>query len=109
MAGEYQKWAKVETAPDTPMLWVLYPKMRGDTEPKFEALADGSGVRVSLGNEIDEVLINTQPAAGMNGQAVVRQGGKETVLFPMDAIPALGKIEATGEAPEINSPPIEGR
>ncbi len=95
--GEYQKWVKVETAPGTPMLWVLYPKKQGDAEPKFEALADGSGVRVSLGSETDEVFINTDPAADMAGQAVVKQGGKETVLFEKNAIPAHGEIEAGPE------------
>ena len=91
--GEYQKWLRIGTAPGTPMLWVLYPKKQNAPEPKFESLADGSGVRLTLGNETDEIWINSKPVTGMKGQAVVRQNGTETVLLKADAVPPLGEIK----------------
>jgi len=91
--GEYQKWLKIATAPGTPMLWVLYPQKAGSREPEFESLADGGGVRVSLGGDIDEVYLATTPPAGIPGQAVVKQNGKETVVLKSDAVPPLGEIQ----------------
>ena len=72
--GEYQKWLRIETPPGTPMLWVLYPKKQGEPEPKFESLNNGTSVRVTLGNETDEITI-------ADGKAKITQAGKETVLL----------------------------
>ena len=94
MVGEYQKWLQIGTAPGTPMTWVLYPKKQGGAEPKFETLEGGSGVRVSLGTESEEILLATQPGAGAQGQAIVRRGGRETPVLAAGAVPALGQIKS---------------
>lgn len=92
--GEYQKWLRIETKPGTPILWVLYPHRRNEPEPRFETLAESSGVRVVLGGEAEEVYVNTVPAAGTAGQVVIRRSGRETVVLRSDAVPPLGRIKA---------------
>ncbi|TVR17528.1 MAG: hypothetical protein EA401_00385, partial [Planctomycetota bacterium] len=71
--GEYQHWLRLNTAPGTPVLWVLYPYKKGEEQPSFESLADGTGVRVSLGDEVQEIYLATDPAEGVAGQAVIRR------------------------------------
>ncbi len=95
MVGEYQKWLKIETAPGTPMTWVLYPKKQGEAEPQFETLEDGRGVRVQLGDETDEVFLSTQWPAGAKtpGQAWITQNGKMTSLLAGNTLPPLGEIK----------------
>ena len=53
MYGEYQKWLRIETAPGTPLTWVLYPYRRGTEPPELTRLTDG--VRVSAGKQTDEI------------------------------------------------------
>jgi hypothetical protein len=86
--GELQQWVRVRAAPGRPLLVVLYPYRRGEAVPAFEALADGRGVRVSLGQEAEEVFLATDSAEGVAGQAVIRRAGRETVLLgPKDLAP----------------------
>ncbi|MCC5829748.1 MAG: heparinase II/III family protein [Phycisphaeraceae bacterium] len=89
--GEYQKWVRLDTEPGTPMLWVLYPVRRGEAEPEFQTLADGRGVRISLGGVTDEIFLNTD-AQELPGQAVLRRNGREHVLLDREAVPAIGRI-----------------
>lgn len=90
--GEYQKWVRLETAPGTPVLWVLYPHVRGSQLPEFETLANGTGVRVILGDHVDEIFLATSPEEGIPGQAVLRRQGTEQVLLPLSGVPDLGQI-----------------
>lgn len=93
MYGEYQQWVRLNTAPGTPVLWVLYPYERGTERPTFETLAGGAGVRVSLGGVSQEIFLGTDPADGLAGQAVIRRNGRESVVLAADAVPALGNIQ----------------
>ncbi len=103
LAGEYQKWVRVETGPNTPMLWVLYPQKQGTKEPTFTALAGGTGVRVELDGESEEVYLNSDPAPGIPGVAVVKRDGQETVLLGSDPLPPLGEMTSY-KAPEGGDP-----
>lgn len=91
--GEYQRWIRLETKPGTAVLWVLYPYGKGSMPPTYEALAGGTGVRVTLGGESQEVYLATDPADGIPGQAVVRRGGREEILFAPGTVPGIGHIE----------------
>jgi hypothetical protein len=92
MYGEYQQWLRLESKPGTPVLWVLYPYERGAETPTFETIADGRGVRVTLGGESEEIILATD-SDGLSGQAVIRRGGVEEVLVQGDQVPALGEIK----------------
>jgi len=74
--GEYQKWLRIETAPGTPLLWVLYPQKQGTPAPQFETLANGTAVRIRLGTETEEIAL-------ANGQAAITQAGKQTELLKL--------------------------
>lgn len=91
--GEYQQWLRIDTAPGHALTWVLYARRRGEPEPTFAILPNDAGVSVSLGGVTDEVLLGTIPAAGVAGQVVVRQGGKETIVLGPQAVPALGEVK----------------
>ncbi|MCH8514630.1 MAG: hypothetical protein LAT83_23655 [Kiritimatiellae bacterium] len=91
--GEYQQWVRLNTAPGTPVLWVLYPHQADGPQPAFETLADGQGVRVTLGDHTDEIHLATHPGEGIPGQALIRRNGEETLLLQADALPPLGQIE----------------
>lgn len=91
--GEIQHWIRLNTRPGTPVMWVLYPTDPGEEAPTFESLADGTGVRLTLNGESQEIYLATNPTEGVAGQAVLRRDGQETVLIPLDAVPALGEIE----------------
>jgi hypothetical protein len=84
--GELQQWLRVTAAPGDPFLVVLYPYRKGAAVPKFESLADGKGVRVSLGEVSEEVYLATDPAPGAGGQAVVRRQGRTTVILKSGAV-----------------------
>jgi len=84
--GELQQWLRVTAAPGEPFLVVLYPYRKGAAVPKFESLAGGKGVRVSLGEVSEEVYLATDPAPGAGGQAVVRRQGRTTVILKSGAI-----------------------
>jgi hypothetical protein len=70
---------------------VLYPYAKGTEPPKFESIP--GGVRVVHGGVTEEILLGTDPEAGMAGQAVFRRNGTETVLLAKGSLPALGEIE----------------
>jgi hypothetical protein len=91
--GEYQQWLRIDTAPGQALTWVLYARRRGEPEPAFAILRDGSGVSVSVGGATDEVHLGTTPGAGIAGQVVVVQGGIATVVLGPDAVPPLGQVE----------------
>lgn len=93
MYGEYQTWIRLESKPGTPILWVLYPYEKGTTPPTYEALANGTGVRVTLGGKSQEIYLSTDPADGIPGQAVLRRDGQEEVLFAPGTIPPIGQIK----------------
>ena len=67
---------------------MLYPRRRGEPEPKFLATPDG-GVRVFLGRESDVIHAATPAAPGAAGQVVVTQNGQQTVLLKPGTVPAL--------------------
>lgn len=92
LQGEYQRWVRLNTAPGTPVLWVLYPYEKGGEVPQFERLADGTGVRVSLNGQWQEIYMATDPAEDIPGQVVVRQADGQTVLLERGVVPALGEI-----------------
>ncbi|MFP4053553.1 MAG: hypothetical protein ACLFV7_06800, partial [Phycisphaerae bacterium] len=80
--GEYQVWLRVQTAAGAPITWVLYPHKRGQEAPTIERIADGKGVRVTLGEESEEIYLATEPAEGQNGQVTVRRDGQTHVILP---------------------------
>ena len=92
MYGEYQQWVRLNTAPGTPVLWVLYPYERGTPQPTFESLANGTGVRVTLNGVSEEIYLATNPQDGIPGQAVIRRNGRETVLLESEEVAPLGEI-----------------
>lgn len=92
MYGEYQHWLRLHTDPGTPVLWVLYPYPKGSEPPAFETLDDGTGVRVTLNGESEDIHLATTPADGVPGQAVLTRGGTPRTLLSNDAVPALGLI-----------------
>lgn len=92
MYGERQVWLRLHTAPGTPVLWVLYPYRQGTEQPTIEPLADGTGVRLTLGEHSEEIFLATNPADGIAGQAVIRRDGVEEVLIAADSVGALGTI-----------------
>ncbi|HUU09580.1 MAG TPA: hypothetical protein VM431_03475 [Phycisphaerae bacterium] len=87
--GELQQWVRVTEMPGRPFLAVLYPFRKGTTPPAFQTLTDGKGVRVTLGKASEEVFLATDPPGGVGGQAVVRRGGRETVVLKAKAVPPL--------------------
>jgi hypothetical protein len=92
--GEYQQWLRIDTAPGQALTWVLYARRHGDQEPTFTRLPGESKISVTAGGQTDEILLGTSPAAGVAGQVVVRQAGKETVVLGPVALPALGQVTA---------------
>lgn len=87
--GELQQWLRVTETPGRPFLVILYPLPRGEAAPAFEPLADGRGVRVTLGDATEEVFLATDADPKTGGQAVVRRGGKTFVLLKTDTLPPL--------------------
>jgi len=87
--GELQQWVRVTEPPGRPFLAVLYPYRKGSESPVFQTLADGKGVRITLGRTREEVYLATEPPRGVDGQAVIRRGGKTTVLLKKGAVPRL--------------------
>ena len=87
--GELQQWVRAGETPGRPFLAVLYPYRKGSESPAFQTLADGKGVRVTLGRTREEVYLATDPPRGVEGQAVVRRGGKTTVVLKKGAVPRL--------------------
>ncbi len=86
MYGEVQRWARIETAPDAPVLWVLIPRRAGQPAATVERIADGHGLRVSLGGVVDEITCSSE-----RGIRVVR-GGQAVELIGAGTLPALGAI-----------------
>jgi hypothetical protein len=87
--GELQQWLRVTAPPGQPFLAVVYPVRPGTPAPAFESLAGGRGVRVTVGDASEEVYLSTDPAPGAGGQAVIRRGGKDTVILKAGAVPGL--------------------
>ncbi|MFP4106918.1 MAG: hypothetical protein ACLFVU_12620 [Phycisphaerae bacterium] len=90
--GEYQVWLRVQTAPAEPITWMLYPYKRGSQQPTIEKLAGGKGVRVTLGDQSEEIYLATDPADNAGGQAVIKRDGKTHVLLNSDTVGELGTI-----------------
>jgi hypothetical protein len=87
--GELQQWVRAGETPGRPFLAVLYPYRKGSESPAFQTLADGKGVRVTLGRTREEVYLATDPPRGVDGQAVIRRGGKTVVVLKKGAVPRL--------------------
>jgi hypothetical protein len=90
--GEQQQWLRLQTAPGTPVLWLIYPRVEGMREPTFETLADGTGVRITAGDAVDEIYLATDPVDGTAGQAVLIRNGETTVLLGPDDAPPMGEV-----------------
>jgi hypothetical protein len=90
LVGEYQKWLRLETAPGTPTLWVLYPQKHGTAAPQFQV--DGAIVRVTLGNAVDEILL-TGTEARVNQTGLVSAGQLPPLAAGATRAP-LGRDEA---------------
>ena len=89
--GELQQWVRVTAKPGEPFLAVLYPYRKGAAVPRFEPLDGGKGVRVTLGQETEDVLVASDPGEGVGGQAVVRRAGKTTVVLKAGEVPPLAQ------------------
>ena len=74
---------------ERPVLAVLYPDRTGAEAPAFQTLADGKGVRITLGRTSEEVFLATDPPRGVAGQAAIRRGGKTTVVLRKKAVASL--------------------
>jgi hypothetical protein len=70
---------------------VLYPYRKGSPVPEFQVLADGKGVRVSLGGATEDIFLAADPPPEAGGQAVIRRAGQTTVILKSGALPPLGK------------------
>jgi len=79
--GELQQWLRLRARPNQPFLTVVYPCPAGAERPRMESLADGAGVRVSLGREREAVYVASSPGRGVGGEVVLRRGGKRLVLL----------------------------
>jgi hypothetical protein len=88
--GELQQWLRVTAPPGQPFLAVLYPFRKGAAVPRFEPLAEGRGVRVTLGKETEEVVLATDAPKDAGGQAVLRRAGRTAVLLKVGELPPLG-------------------
>ncbi|MFC1462751.1 hypothetical protein ACFLQU_04010 [Verrucomicrobiota bacterium] len=91
MGGEFQKWLRIATEPGRPIMWVLYPLRRGDSEPKFSSTEDG--IQVALGADRDEIAMATVGTGEGRHQVVVEQNGKATVLIGRRRLGPLGTFE----------------
>ncbi len=89
--GELQQWARIAARPGEDFLAVLYPYRKGEKMPRFEALNGGRGLRVSLGDESEDVYLATDPPDGAGGQAVVKRGRDRTVVLEGGSLPPLSK------------------
>lgn len=83
--GEYQQWLRIHTRPGTPALWVMYPRKKGEPEPRFESIDGGKGVRVTLGDAVE--VIRADSAGGVS----VERNGTTTTLLAANVLPALGE------------------
>jgi len=87
--GELQQWVRIAETPGRPFLAVLYPYRKGTPPPKFEVLAGGRGVRVTVGGASEEVYLATDPPPEAGGQAAIRRDGQTTVIMKPKTVPAL--------------------
>jgi hypothetical protein len=87
--GELQQGIRATQTPGRPFLAVLYPYRKGAEAPSFQTLADGKGVRVTLGRTSEEVFLASDPPRGVDGQAAIRRGGKTTVVLRKKAVASL--------------------
>ncbi len=95
--GEIQQWARISTKPGTPVLWALIPRPVGGPVATVERLADGHGLRVTLGAAVDEIICSSERGVQLT------RGGATTVLLKPGDLPALGAIPR-GKPPAINVP-----
>jgi hypothetical protein len=79
--GEVQQGVHVQARPGQPFLAVLYAYPKGTPAPTFEAVADGRGVRVTLGPASETVYLASDPPTEAGGQASVHRGGQRTVVI----------------------------
>jgi hypothetical protein len=85
--GEYQQWLRLHTKPGSSAVYVIYPRKKNEPEPKFEAIADGDGVRVTLNGVSEEVRVSTA------GGVTLTRDGKQTPLIEAGKLPKLGDGE----------------
>jgi len=78
--GEVQQWVRLRARPGAGFLTVVYPYPKGGAEPTFEPLAGGRGVRVSVGDDREDVYLSADPPKAAGGQVAVVRGGKRTVV-----------------------------
>jgi len=92
--GELQQRIRIRGSPGEDYLVVLYPCRKGAAAPEFQVLGGGTGVRVTLAAASEDVYLAPNPPAEAGGQAVVRRGGRTTVILKSAALPPLGKPTA---------------
>jgi len=85
--GEVQQGVRVRARPGRPFLAVLYPFRKGTEPPAFESLAEGRGVRVTLGRTSETVYLASDPPKEAGGQAAVHRDDKQTVVLKQAAKP----------------------
>jgi hypothetical protein len=87
--GELEQWLRVRAAPREPFLVVLYPFRKGRPVPDFQPIAEGRGVRASLGRASEEVFLATEVRGDVRAQAAVRRDGRTAVLLKEKELPPL--------------------
>jgi hypothetical protein len=92
--GELQQYLSVGAGPGEDFLVVVYPLRKGAPVPRFQTLAEGRGVRVTLSGAAEDVYLSTDSPAQAGGQAVVRRGGQTTVILKPGALPPFVKAPA---------------
>jgi hypothetical protein len=92
--GELQQRIRIRGSPGEDYLVVLYPCRKGAAAPEFQVLGGGTGVRVTLAGASEDVYLAPNPPAEAGGQAVVRRGGRTTVILKSAALLPLGKPPA---------------
>jgi len=84
--GEYQMWVRIETKPETPVLWVLYPYRKGDNKPTFKQIDDKT-VQIEHDGETEEVFMDSA------GGVKIKAAGGEHVILAADKLPPMGEIK----------------
>jgi hypothetical protein len=78
-AGECQRWLQLNTRPGTPVTVVIYPYVRGGTEPRIAR--EGDAITVTVGETTDRIVMSTEAGC------TVSLAGAQTELVKAGALP----------------------